>query len=380
MNKSKIASVSKETVYYLTNLFPLAFSMAACFGYGAITGIFFACLAIILSPNLINEKIMPVYVSFLILGCNTDKLLLPAWSICALLTIISSKFFDKIKKLTYSPAVSGIMLGTALTATVLFTTDYFGIGATGETVTEMIKSYISLGFHPNWRGVLYGTIVMVIMITFPRKFKKLSKTVSAAFIAIAATLILNLFLNPSFMPTSIIEIEKGSFIFSYFMEQYAPDKNILRILLCGFALFVNFFYAASKSSENEKDFYSNGIINAACSGIFGFPLPYGTNRNKNTLLPRCIATGIVLILFALFGDYFSRIPLHSCAVVVIVGAWQNVKWAELKKAFSGIIPILTFTVSIVSCLIFDLTIGITVSAIISVLYYYLNHKFLKKAV
>ena len=83
-----------------------------------------------------------------------------------------------------------------------------------------------------------------------------------------------------------------------------------------------------------------------------------------------------MILFALFKDIFGRIPLHSCAVVVIVGAWQNVKWSELKKAFSGIIPVLMFIISIVSCLVFDLTVGITVSAVASVVY----HKFLKKAV
>lgn len=371
MNKSKILSVSKETVYYLTNYFPLAFSMAACFGYGAITGILFACLAIILSPDLKNEKIMPVFTAFIILGCNTN-IALPACLICLMLLLLTHRFFDEIKKSIDSPAFSGVMLGSALTATVLFTTDYFGIGATGETVTEMIKSYVSLGFHPNWHGVLYGTIVMVIMITFPRKFKKFSKTVSAAFIAIIGTLVLNFFLNPVYIPTAINEIGNIGFdtLKELVVTHFDSEKNIFRMLICGIALYINYINAAS-------DFHYNGaLLNTATSGIVSFPLPYGINRNKSTLLSRGLAAGIILILFALFKDIFGRIPLHSCAVVVIVGAWQNVKWSELKKAFSGIIPVLMFIISIVSCLVFDLTVGITVSAVASVVY----HKFLKKAV
>lgn len=371
MSNTKLISVSKETVYYLTNFFPLAFSMAICFGFGTTAGILFGCLAILLSPDLKSEKIMPLYTAFIILGCNAD-VALPASLISLPLVLITHNFFDKIKKYADSPAFSGVMLGTALTSTVLFTTDYFGIGATGETVTDMIKSYISLGFHPNWRGVLYGTIVMVVMITFPRKFKSFSKTVSAAFIAIGLTLVLNLFLNPEYMPTAIAEIGKDGFVIlkNYIFARFNPERDFLRIFICGVALYLNYVYSAS-------NYHNNGaLLNLYTSGILGIPLPYGINRNKNTLLSRFLAAGIVMILFAFLGDYIGRIPLHSCAVVVIVGAWQNVKWSELKKSFSGIIPVLMFTVSVVCCIVFDLSVGITVSAALSVIY----HKFLKKAV
>ena len=102
------------------------------------------------------------------------------------------------------------MLAGALTVTVMQTNDYFAIGGEGNMIRDMLASYVSKGFHPNWRGVLYGTITMVILITFPRKFKKASLTVRPAFLALVFTLLLNLWLNPSYMPTSIKEIARSA--------------------------------------------------------------------------------------------------------------------------------------------------------------------------
>lgn len=372
MNKDKIISVSKDTIYYLTHFFPLAFCMAVCFGLGATMGIIFSCITIILAPDLKTEKIMPLYAAYIILGISSDFSLITC-GIFTTLFLISDEYIDKIIKFANSPAVSGVMLSTALTATVLFTTDYFGIGATGETVTEMIKSYISLGFHPNWRGVLYGTIVMVIMITFPRKFKRFSKTVSAAFIGIVITLALNFFLNPSYMPTAITELDKGSILSAI---NISDDGDILNNVLCAISLFIIYLYSVSQTEQTKRSFYISGTFNLCTSETIGLPLPYGINRNKNSLLPRFFATGIIILFYVLFGNYVCRIPLHSCAVVIIVGAWQNVKWGELKKAFSGVIPIIMFIISVLSSLLFDLTIGVAISAVLSVIY----HKFLKKAV
>ena len=50
--------------------------------------------------------------------------------------------------------------------TILQTNNYFGINATGVSAVDMLLSYRSFGFHANWRTVLYGTIVLVLMITY----------------------------------------------------------------------------------------------------------------------------------------------------------------------------------------------------------------------
>ncbi len=381
MNKQKLISYFDDTIHYLTAFFPFAFGMAVCFGFPELTGILFACIMILFAPDLKGEKAMPIYLSFMLIGYAVTAfgggVAFGASIICGVLLIVSSFFFEKLKKLAESPAASGVMLATALTVTVLFTTHYFGIGATGDTVTEMIKSYVSLGFHPNWRGVLYGTIVMVIMITFPRKFKKFSKTVSASFVAIIVTLILNLFLNPSDMTSAINEIPDGTLSYLYlsvshvakislFLTPYVND--VIAAISIGIALFVTSFYAITSSNTNKNDFIMGGITNAIGGGIFTVPLPYGINKDKSSLIPRISAIAVMLAVFYFCEEFILRIPLHSCAVVIIVGAWQNVKWGELKKAFGGIIPFAVFVVSVVSCLALNLAYGVIVSAVLSAVY------------
>lgn len=232
-----------------------------------------------------------------------------------LLSVILHFFRGKIKNIFSDPALAGIMLGTALTMTVLKTTDYFSIGAAGKTVIEMMKSYTSLGFHGNWRGVLYGTIVMVIMITFPRKFKKAAKTINPAFIALAATLLLNLWLIPGGTVRVIPEVGTPERSLPSFAEALQsgdlPVFSFLPIfisVLCGAALWLIGEYW-QKSPEAEKKPFSE-------------------------YLP----AGIIMIISSAAVYAFSpdiRMPVASCAVVLIVGAWQSVEWGKLKKAFAS---------------------------------------------
>ena len=386
MNKSKLISFSKDTIYYLTCLSPLAFSMAVCFGLGEIIATMFACVAILFVPTK-REKIMPVYLSFMLLwyASVAFDMGVTFWAciLCGILLIISSFFFEKLIKLFSAPTVSGVMLATALSSTVLFTTHYFGIGAKGNIVMEMIDSYISLGFHPNWRGMLYGTIVMVIMITFPRKFKKLTKTVSAAFIAIVSTLILNIFLNPSDMVTAINEINDGTKWQAYL--SFLPVKaafsfslsfeNILAVISIAVALFITYFYSiTSIEGTNKNDIIVSGIANAVSGGIFRIPFPYGISKEKSSILPRIIAAGIFFLMLFFGEEIMLRIPVHSCAVVIIVGAWQSVNWGEIKKAFSGILSVACFIIAVVSCLTLDLVYGILISAVTSMLFCLINSR------
>ncbi len=379
LKNNKAFIFTKETVSTLTVMFPLAFSMAVCLGNAEIIGVIFACIAMVFMPTDRFEKSMPVFSSFLVVSYvyselvkyNRHGALVAAFLICAILLILSAFFYKHLKPFFSAPAVSGVMLATAITVTVLFTTDYFGIGATGNTVSQMIKSYVSLGFHPNWRGVLYGTIVMVIMITLPRKFKKFSKVVSASFIALAFTLLLNLALNPSDMATSITEIQDGSKAYALaflFGEIISADiANIIYGIPSGIAMFLIIFYSVSQNENAKKsDYIIAGAANAVSGSAAYFPLPYGIKRKS--IFPGIAAAVITLVILYFGEELILRIPAHSCAVVLIVGAWQSMKWGELKKAFSGILPIICFTACLLACLLTDFIHGILISFLVSVLY------------
>ena len=377
--KQKSLLFVKDILYYLTNGFPFPFCMAVLFGFGASAGILFAIIFILFAPKLNDKKIMPLLISFLIIGKNPDVALTSSL-ICAILLITSSLFYEKLKNFILNPIVSGVMLSGALTITVLFTTYYFGIGASGNTVTEMIKSYISLGFHPNWRGVLFGTIVLVLMITLPRKFKILSKYVSSAFIALIFTLILNLFLNPSYMISAVNEIKYDnlSVLKDYFILRTDLIFNI-KSLLTGFSLFIIYSYSILKNNElNKSDFVISGFVNILSSGFIGIPLPYGVNKNIRDIFSRVISSLIILILFIGLKDFILRMPIHSCAVVIIVSAWDSMKWKKIKSSFKTPLFVICFIISIVSCLLTDMVYGILISAIILNCLYLLGYKIKNK--
>ncbi len=288
-NKNKsIRNIVLKAITILTSVIPFALSSAIFTDFNFYSVILTALALAFYFAKSDGKKIMPVFVAFLTVMFISNTFGGTAIFVSLVTVGVLSAvycFLPKQFQIIGNPVTAGFSLATAMTVTVLLTNYYFGIGASGNNVREMIASYLSLGFHPNWRGVLYGTVVMVIMITFPRKFKKFCGIVKAPFIAIVVTLILNIFLNPSDMPTAISEI--GTF-----------------------------------SSDNIS----------ASLGIF------------------------------------ARIPVHSLAVVMIVGAWESVKWGEIKKAFSSPISVICFVISIVSTLYFGYVYGILISAILYFIY------------
>ncbi len=315
-------------------MLPMLLAFGACSSLGTIPMLF---IALLIFPTL-GLNSMPVYSAFLIfeLLFNIGGMLscLIAVAAAVILFAISNSSKKKLFKLTENSSFAGLMLAGALTMTALKTNDYFGIGASGNTFVEMLKSYGSLGFHPNWRGILYGTIVMVIMITFPRKFKSASKTVSAAFIAVIFTLILNIFLIPNGAVKAIAEVGKVPYI----QEQLVTlsVKSVLFSVLCGAALWIMHFEAGEIS---EKEIRS---------------------RSFSVILLSLAAS--VMLCFDL------RIPVASLAVVLIVGAWQSVQWGRLKKAFSSPLSFICFTAVLIISLIFNLAAGAVAAAVLSLIF------------
>ncbi len=381
---NKSVSLIKETAFTLTSVIPFALSMAVCAGMGTFAGAVVACIAALVFPIVEQKKQMPIYLSFLIIayafksfGAATVSL---AIIICGFILVLCC-FEKKTSFPKLHPSISSaVILSVALTVTVLFTTDYFGIGASGNTVREIIASYLSLGFHPNWRGVLYGTIVLVIMITFPRKFKKNSKIINAAFYALLISTVLNFFLNPPEMISAINEAGKLS------LNEY--KDNILFPLIssfsnisyknafyCGVALFFSSYYALS---ENENHSRKDFILCGASNCLLGFGscivLPYGIKKEKFTA--GVLSAVITAILIFSLQDFISRIPVHTCAVILIVGAWQSIKWSELKNTFSSAKHIILFAVSVIICMFFGITYGYLISVALSVIF--TNRKIVSK--
>ena len=199
-----------ESLGFATGVIAVALSMGVCSGIGPAVGALGALFVLLASDPDLRLPMMPVYMGFSTVSyayaVGGSVACSVAVCFAGLMLAASSAFADKLRRFISPACTAGLMLAGALTVTVMQTNDYFAIGGEGNMIRDMLASYVSKGFHPNWRGVLYGTITMVILITFPRKFKKASLTVRPAFLALVFTLLLNLWLNPSYMPTSIKEI------------------------------------------------------------------------------------------------------------------------------------------------------------------------------
>ena len=103
----------------------------------------------------------------------------------------------------------GLALGAALMMALYQCSGYFAVGASGAGIPELLRSYRCLGFHPNWRTVLFSTVMLVILITWPRKFKKLSRVLPGNFVGLVVVTVLNLILNPDPLRSAVLELPWG---------------------------------------------------------------------------------------------------------------------------------------------------------------------------
>ena len=99
-----------------------------------------------------------------------------------------------------------ITIGAAVVMTLYQCAGYFATGAQGAGMFALTSSYKNLGFHPNWRTVLFSTVMMVVLITWPRKFKRLSKVLPAGFVGIVLVALLNLLQYPNHAHTPVADL------------------------------------------------------------------------------------------------------------------------------------------------------------------------------
>lgn len=213
----------------------------------------------------------------------------------------------------------------ALVATVIFTNLYFGIGASGSTAIEMLKSYRSLGFHPHFRGLLYGTVTLFAMITYPFKFRKLNKKAPAEFMTLLIPLILNLFLNPDRELTTVNEIDSFKLPFDFAVE--INEANIFTLALgCLYFGFVLFLRADDKTATR------NAISNIT-TGFVSFLPARQFDITRYSIVSATITIIVSCVVLFIFPDILSRIPMHCVGSLLIVSAWQQVPYKSLSLLF-----------------------------------------------
>lgn len=328
-------------------VFSYTFAAFSCLGlniYYALSG---AVICLILSAALLKDEVLApdsfllIPVVFTVTAAGFSYLPVSVFG-GALLFVLLKPLLKKIK--IPDCIIAGAALGLAFSATALFTTYYFGIGASGSYTFEILKNYRYLGFHPNWRGVFYGTITLFAMITYPFKFKKLSKYLPAEVFSVAIPFILNLFLNPDKENTPILEVGTLSDAFSLSgVKSFLPflgiesEKGLIPSLQSGFSVALILLAYKCSGLKDTAVFTSCNAL----SGAVGALPSRGYSVRRYTPVSAITAVIALTAVVLLFPSLLSRVPVHSLAVVLIVSAWQNVPFSAVAASFKekGILEI-----------------------------------------
>lgn len=331
-----------QGVWDATRLFPFSLAVGVCSGFGLAGGCVCAAVCILFGA-VCGCAFFPTWLSLLPVyllafrygaGCAGAAVLLGS-AFTFLLSLLPPSARER---LTHPAVRAGFLIAAAFVTTALQTTNYFGIGAVGGTVRDIIADYISLGFHPNWRGVLYGTVAMVLLITYPRKFKTLRQKIAPAFVVLLIVFPMHLLLVPHAAGSPITEVGRAAFTADGMFLRGAFTKDAIPLILCS-ALSLSLLTDPALPDARLRQLSCARL----CAGFFG-GAPCDTGGEKRGPLSACTALLVTAGLYLLPG--LSRFPVHALAVILIVTAWQSVPWGEARKALSHVRTALLFAAAL----------------------------------
>lgn len=280
------------------------------------------------------------------------------------------------------PVITGFTSGIALTIALGQIDNFFGTQSRGENPIEKIASYFELGFSPDWRAILIGAIVIAIMVVWPKKWN--SKIPSSLIGIIVATVVSVIFGFGEHIdlvgviPQKLILDERFSFSaidWANFGSYISPAFSIAAL-----ALIESLLCGASASKMKNEEFDANqeiiaqGVGNIVVPFFGGVPATAAIARTSvaiksgaQTRLCGIIhAVGLLLSMF-LLSPVMAKIPLSALAGVLMVTAWRMNEWHEIKTIFSKkfYTGIAKFLVTMISTIVFDLTIAIIIGIVLS---------------
>ena len=362
----------KEIIYKATLFSALAMSVAACSGFGLFGCLINFCAAAVFTKADDKKTLLYTLTGFAVslYSVSTIGAGLSVIAFCAAgLLYFAFSRISALKNAVSNPAAEMFFIfASAITITVLTTNQYFGIGANGTTVIEMLKSYRSFGFHPNWRGILYGTIVMVVMITYPRKFKNASQYVNSAFLGLAVTFILNIFLIPKSTVSPVAFTGAPKINFDFLNDISFSQINaggIFNMIIAAAALALIILSANSKN-ESVKEAAAGSLLTVAIPFAAGYSMPGRFEFKKKSLI--CGLISAVLIAgIMLCGGFWPRMPVSSCAVVLIVAGWQNLHTGRFKTVFKNPAAVIAFLIPLIIAFFTNMPAGIIAAALLSLI-------------
>ena len=305
-----------------------------------------------------------------------------AGAVAGLILIVAGVFkFGKIVSYIPSPVITGFTSGIALIIAIGQLDNFFGVSTkASESAAGKVINFIQGPINPNIYALLMGTLVIAIMIFWP---KKLNNVVPSSLVALIVAVSINMIFK---LPIDIIgEIPKKlllderltlkSMNFEMIKSVIIPSISIAALamiesLLCG---------EVGKKMKGDtfdanRELIAQGVGNFIIPFFGGVPATAAIARTS-VAIKSGAKTRIVSILHAVFlmasmfllAPIMAKVPLSALAGVLMVTAfkmneWENINYIFSKK-FRG--AIFKFLITMVATITLDLTQAIIIGVVFS---------------
>ena len=300
----------------------------------------------------------------------------------AILIIAALCRVGKLVSYLPAPVITGFTSGIAIIIALGQIDNFFGTHSVGENQISKIASYFTGegSFDPNWWAVMFGGLVVLIMVIYPKKW---NAVVPSSLVGIVVALIVNMVFfeqgtvaEVGAIPSSLITddsiIRKG-FDFANITSLIMPAVSIAALgmiesLLCGAS-------AGKMKGERldaSRELVAQGIGNMIIPLLGGVPATAAIARTSvaiksggQTRLVSVFHSIVLILSMFLLGGVMSRIPMAALAGVLMVTAFRMNDWAAIKSIFGKKFKssISQYVITMAATVVFDLTIAIVIGVV-----------------
>ncbi|MEF9961257.1 MAG: SulP family inorganic anion transporter [Erysipelotrichaceae bacterium] len=296
--------------------------------------------------------------------------------------------FGKVISFIPASVITGFTSGIAITIATGQIDNFFGVSSIGHNPIEKIMSYFDLGFPIAYQAMFFGLLVIVIMIAWPKKW---ASVFPSSLVGIIVALLLNMMMDVKVMevgaiPSTLlpsIRLDIGALNLENINKFLLPAISIATLgmiesLLCG----VSGGKMKNEKLNSDRELIAQGIGNIVIPFFGGVPATAAIARTSvaikaggKTRLVSIFHAIFLLISMFILGPFMSRIPLAALAGVLIVTAWRMNEWHAITFMFSHRIKtsILQFLITMISTIVFDLTIAIMIGVIVSMILFVMKN-------
>jgi sulfate permease, SulP family len=284
-----------------------------------------------------------------------------------------------------APVITGFTSGIALIIFIGQIDNFLGIQTPGaHSATEKFLGFFRGGFTVDWHAVVLGTVVILTMLLWPKKW---SLRFPASLLGIILATALNAVLHwpvpvIGAIPQTLLQADRlqlGAIPWNDLSGLIAPILSITALgavesLLCG-AVASNM---TGIRLQANQELIAQGVGNIIIPFFGGVPATaaiartsVGIKSGGHTRLVSIIHALALLASMFLLAPIMSQIPLTALAGVLMVTAWRMNEWESIHTIFSRRFKtaMVTFGVTLAATITFDLTQAILIGVFLSGLVY-----------